>query len=75
MNALLDKAMHRIAALPEGEQDAIVSLILEELEAERGWEARLANTQHALGEIVRRSRAEVAEEDALPYDPGDRPGL
>lgn len=73
MNALLDKALHRVVELPEAEQEAIASLILDELEAERGWEARFADTQDALGELVRRARAEVAEAGALPYDPGDRP--
>lgn len=74
MNALLDKALRRVSDLPEGEQDAIASLILDELEAERGWEDRSAGSQDALGDMVRRARAEVAEGGALPYDPGDRPG-
>ena len=73
MNALLEKALQRVAALPEDAQETIASLILEEIEAERGWAARFAASQDQLGELVRRAQAEVAEQGDLPYDPSDRP--
>jgi hypothetical protein len=65
MNALLDKALHRVAELPDAEQEAIASLILDEIEAERGWRTRFAATQDALGELVKRAKAEVAETESL----------
>jgi hypothetical protein len=73
MNALLEKAMQRVAALPQEAQESIASLILEEIEAERGWDMRFTASQDQLGELVRRARADVAERGDLPYDPSDRP--
>ena len=73
MNALLHEALDRVSSLPEVEQEIIASLILDELAAERAWEARFAKTDDALGELVRRAQDEVAEAGALTYDPGDRP--
>ena len=73
MNALLEKAFQRVAALPEEAQESIANLILEEIEAERGWDSRFAASQNELGELVRRARAEVAEQGALPYDPSASP--
>lgn len=73
MNALLTKALKRVAALPDQAQEAIASLIIEEIEAESAWDKSFADSQDKLGEIVRRARAEVAEEGDLPYDPSDRP--
>ena len=73
MNALLEAALQRVAGLADDAQETIASLILEEIEAERGWDARLAASQEALGELARLARAEVAETGSLPYDPSDRP--
>ena len=74
MHALLEKAFQRAAGLPDDAQETIGTLILEEIEMERGWETRFAASQDQLGELVRAARAEVAEEGSLPYDPSDRPG-
>lgn len=73
MNKLLEKAFAEAARLPEDEQETLASLMLEEIEAERGWDQRFAETQDELGELVRRAREEVARGDVLPYDPSDRP--
>jgi hypothetical protein len=73
MNALLENAIAAAAQLPEAEQESLASLILDEIEAERGWDERFANSQDQLGELARRARAEAAQDDVLPYDPSDRP--
>ena len=73
MNALLEKAIAAAAQLPEAEQESLASLILDEIEAERGWDERFANSQDRLGELVRRARAEAEQGDVLPCDPSDRP--
>ncbi|MBF0167207.1 MAG: hypothetical protein HQL45_06200 [Alphaproteobacteria bacterium] len=73
MNALLEKAFAIASRLPESQQEAIASLVLEEIESERDWDTRLASTQDQLGELVRRAKAEVAQGDVLPFDPSDRP--
>jgi hypothetical protein len=72
MNALLEKAIAEATRLPEADQEAIGRLILEEIQAERDWDERLAVTQDQLGELVRRARAEVVRGDVLPCDPSDR---
>jgi hypothetical protein len=73
MNALLEKALAEVARLPDAEQEAIASLILDEIAAEQGWDERFARTQNQLGELVRRARANFESGDVLPFDPSDRP--
>jgi len=72
MNTLLEKALAEVARLPEAEQEAIATLILDEIAAERGWDERFARTQDQLGDLVRSARAEVARGDVLSGDPSDR---
>ena len=73
MNEMLRRAIDELAKLPDNEQEAYASQLLEELEAERGWEERFAKSQDMLGEMARRAREDVARGDVLPYDPSDRP--
>jgi hypothetical protein len=73
MNALLEKAFAEVARLPEAEHEAIATLILEEIAAERGWDERFARTQDQLGELVRAARAEVERGEVISCDPSDRP--
>jgi hypothetical protein len=72
VNALLEKALAEVARLPEAAQEAIASLILDEIEAERSWDERFAKSQDQLGELVRVARGEVARGEVLPNDPSDR---
>jgi hypothetical protein len=73
MNALLEKAVAEAARLPEEEQEAIATLILDETAAERGWDERFAKTQDQLGALVRSARAEAARGDVVSRDPSDGP--
>jgi hypothetical protein len=73
MNALLEKAFAEVARLPEAEQEAIATLILEEIAAERDWDERFAKTQDQLGELVRAARTEVERGEVISGDPSDRP--
>lgn len=66
-------AFAEAARLPEDEQESLASIMLEEMEAERGWDERFANSQQELGELVRRAREEVVRGDVLPFDPSNRP--
>jgi hypothetical protein len=68
---LLEKAFAAVA-LPESAQESIASLILDELEADRGWDERFANSQDQLGELVRRAREEAARGEVIPCDPSNR---
>ncbi len=38
MTKLMEEALRRIAELPEGQQDAVASIVLAEIEAEDIWE-------------------------------------
>ena len=73
MNALLKKALAEVERLPETAQESIASLILQEIEAEHGWDERFSKSQDQLGELVRRARDEVDEGETMPFDPSDRP--
>jgi hypothetical protein len=73
MNKLLEHAFAEVAKLPEGQQEAIASRILEDVEAERGWEERFAKSRDRLAELARQAGAHIADGTALPFDPSDRP--
>ena len=73
MNKLLENAFARAQRLPEDEQATLASLIIEEIEAEQGWEDRFAGSQDQLGELVRQARGEAERGEVLPFDPSNRP--
>ena len=73
MTKLLKEAFDRVAALPEDEQDAIASMVLEEIEDEARWRASFAKSQDALAEFAKQARAEIARGDVLPVDPATKP--
>ena len=56
---LLAKALERVAALPEEEQDAIASQILSSLADEDAWRKRFAEKR----DVIRRMAHEAIEED------------
>jgi len=59
---LLERAIEQVRRLPEPEQSAIASLILEEIEDEGRWERVFAHSQDAL--------AKLSEEAMLEYGAG-----
>ena len=65
MTKRLQAAIEKLLKLPEKEQDVYAHVIIEELDAERQWEAALAGTQD--------QRAGVAEEAVREYE--ERSGL
>jgi hypothetical protein len=73
MNALLKRAVAAAEKLPDEAQESIAGLILDEIEAERGWQERFAATQDQLGKLVQQARVDVAETGPLPFDPSNRP--
>ena len=72
MHKMLERAFAEVAKLPEDRQEAIARRILEDVEAERGWDERFAKSQDKLWELAERAREEVARGDVLPYDPSNR---
>jgi hypothetical protein len=59
MSTLLEKALERVVALPQNEQDAIASQILASLADEDAWKRRFAEKR----EIIRRLASEALDED------------
>lgn len=68
MTTLLEKALEKVGALPQDEQDAIASQILASLADEEAWKKRFAEKR----DIIRRLAREALEKDArgetLPLD-------
>ena len=57
---MLEKALEKVSALPQDEQDAIVSQILETIADEEAWRRRFA----AKRDVIRRAADEALAEDA-----------
>jgi hypothetical protein len=60
MSKLLERAVAAASSLPDDEQETIASLILKEMEAERGWQERFGKYGGKLVELARRARAHQA---------------
>ena len=73
MNKLLEQAFAEASKLPEDQQEAIAARVLEEMEAERGWDERFAGSQDKLAELSRKAGEHIARGTTLPFDPSDRP--
>ena len=59
MTTLLEKAFSRAKQLPDQQQDAIASLILEEIEDEARWDEAFSRSL----DVLERLAAEAEEED------------
>lgn len=59
MTELLDKAIAAVQELPPEKQDAIASLILEELADELKWDTTFAQSQDTLAELAAKARADI----------------
>ena len=70
MTRLLEKAFGEAAKLPETEQDAVASWILEELDSERRWDEAFARSQDALSRLASEALAEhrAGETQVLDMD-------
>ena len=63
MTKLLERAISEISKLPEEEQDALASVILEEMVAEKRWSEMFAQSQDLL--------VAMAEEAEKEYEAGE----
>lgn len=52
MTRLLEMAFKKAAKLPEVEQNALAKWLIEELEAEKEWERRFAESEDILGSLA-----------------------
>lgn len=58
MTELLERVVKKVRTLPDSEQDAIATLILEELEDEAQWDRTFVRTQDALAKLAAEAMAE-----------------
>ena len=58
MTKLLEKALSRVAKLPDSAQDEIAQIILNEIESEKKWDARFAKSQSNLEKMAMVALAE-----------------
>ncbi|MEM7808096.1 MAG: hypothetical protein AAF561_08300 [Planctomycetota bacterium] len=66
MTQTLEQALERVRELPDDRQDAIAELIVAELEADRQWERRFAETSDQLELLAKRALERRAEGKAVP---------
>jgi hypothetical protein len=66
MNKLLEHAVAELSRLPDDKQEAVASLIMEELAAERGWDERFAGSENKLAELARQAKSRHAAGDTTP---------
>ncbi len=59
MTPLLERAIKEIQDLPETEQDAIASLILDEISDERLWDETFARSQDKLSRMAQKVREDI----------------
>jgi hypothetical protein len=65
---LLENALRKVATLPQDEQDAIASQILETLEDETAWKQKLASTQDKLRGLAGEAQREHQRGETRPID-------
>ncbi len=73
MTELMKKLIERVSGLPEKEQDAIASVILEELADEIGWREAFARSGDVLSQLASEARDEAARGETEPFDPALKP--
>jgi hypothetical protein len=59
MTQLLQQALAEVQKLPQAEQDAIATLILEELADERRWDEAFSRSQDQLARLAAKVREDV----------------
>lgn len=69
MTELLEQAIARLKALPTDKQDAIATLILEELEDDRRWDESFARSPDLLAKLAAEAMAEYRAGKTQELDP------
>jgi hypothetical protein len=59
MTQLLERALEEVRKLPPGDQDAIASIILEEIQDEDLWDKTFAGSQDKLARMAEKARQEI----------------
>ena len=69
MTELLERAIARLQALPESEQDAIAAIILEEIEEDRRWDESFSQSSNILAKLAASAMAEYRAGQTQELDP------
>lgn len=69
MTELLERAIARLQALPESEQDAIAAMILEEIEDDRRWNESFSRSPDILAKLATSAMAEYRAGQTQELDP------
>jgi aspartate/glutamate racemase len=69
MTELLERAIARLQTLSEDEQNAIASIILEEIEDERLWDESFSRSPNVLAELAASAMAEYHAGETQELDP------
>ncbi|MGK7924517.1 MAG: hypothetical protein AB4290_04560 [Spirulina sp.] len=69
MTDLLDRAIAQLKNLPDREQDAIATMILEELEDERLWDETFARSPDILAQLAATAMVEYHAGKTRELDP------
>ncbi len=59
MTQLLEKALTEVYKLPPEKQDAIASVLIEELEDEQRWDKAFAASEAKLAKLAQKVRADI----------------
>ena len=69
MTKLLEQAVKKAKSLPDSEQDAIASIILEELEDETKWEEKFLASKDTLAKLAYEAMEEEDRGETHELDP------
>lgn len=69
MTKLLERAIAKLQALPEDEQNAIASIILDEIEDERRWDEAFSRSPDILAKLAASAMAEYRAGKTQELDP------
>lgn len=69
MTELLERAIAKLKTLPASEQDAIASMILEELQDDLKWDRAFASSPDALAKLAATAMAEYHAGKTQELDP------
>ncbi len=71
MTELLRRAFNKASELPEHEQDALASILIQELEGEQTWDTTLATSQDQLSTLADAALQEHRSGRTEPLDPDE----
>ena len=69
MTKLLQKAFDEASKLPEGEQDTLGRILLEELASERRWDEAFSTSQDRVAELADEALEEYRKGSTRKLDP------